>query len=73
MKSIMTLGLLLVTLFVSGLAYAADSLPGPNSGIANPSEGREELSLVFAGPKLGWIKMPTTAARTYTGGPDQIR
>lgn len=70
MKLIMATALLLVTLFMSGFVYAADRLPGSTS---NPDStvGSPDTTFVFAGPKLGWIKVPVTMERDLGGGVGQ--
>ena len=58
MRSIITIGLVVVMLFVSGSAFATidqsskDSYPNPQI-VTDTTYHR-----IFAGPKIGWLKVP---------------
>jgi hypothetical protein len=49
--------LLFVVLFASGVVYAAEC-PVSNSSDQPIMFSHHESTLVFAGPKLGWIRTP---------------
>jgi hypothetical protein len=67
MRSFITIGLVVVMLFVAGPAFAAldQPVPCPNPQIVTDTTYYN----VFAGPKMGWLKAPvekkTLVCRDY--------
>ncbi len=59
---IVAIGLYVVVLFASGLAFAAVDQPCTSCKVCcpNPQVATSDTShRVFAGPKVGWINIPT--------------
>ena len=69
MKAIVALSLLFVTLLISGFVFAANDQPNPPSGRFDQSYviNRSGPYAVFAGPKVGWVKLPVEEATPALG------
>jgi hypothetical protein len=61
MRQIIAISLFLVTLLISGFAYASSDQQNSQCDNVRPSYGvnHSTPTAIFAGPKVGWVKVPT--------------